>query len=88
MVVVVGGVEAFLTNLHMVVAVVIVFVVVIVVSLTHLHMVELGGCGGWGCTSIFDKPPHGDGSCDSIHAKSGRYLRYISANFFGFSAKF
>ena len=23
-----------------------------------------------------------------IHAKSGRYLRYISANFFGFSAKF
>ena len=22
-----------------------------------------------------------------IHAKSGRYLRYISANFFGFSAK-
>ena len=24
----------------------------------------------------------------SIHAKSGRYLRYISAIFFGFSAKF
>ena len=24
----------------------------------------------------------------SIHAKSRRYLRYISANFFGFSAKF
>ena len=51
MVVVVGGVEAFLTNLHMVVAVVIVFMVVIIESLTHLHMVELGGCGGccgWG----------------------------------------
>ena len=25
---------------------------------------------------------------DDIHAKSGRYLRYISAIFFGFSAKF
>ena len=25
---------------------------------------------------------------DFIHAKSGRYLRYISAIFFGFSAKF
>ena len=26
--------------------------------------------------------------CQGIHAKSGRYLRYISAIFFGFSAKF
>ena len=62
MVVVVGVVVPFLTNLHIVVAVVIVFVVVIVVSLTHLHMVELGGCGGccgWGCGTVFDPPPRG-----------------------------
>ena len=35
---------------------------------------------------------HDDDSCeedgDGIHAKSGRYLRYISEFFFGFSAKF
>ena len=30
----------------------------------------------------------GDVLGDGIHAKSGRYLRYISAIFFGFSAKF
>ena len=62
MVVVVGVVLAFLTNLHIEVAVVIVFMVVIIVSLTHLHMVELGGCGGscgWGCGTVFDPPPHG-----------------------------
>ena len=30
----------------------------------------------------------GSWSGSGIHAKSGRYLRYISAIFFGFSAKF
>ena len=36
----------------------------------NLHIVELGGCGGscgWGCGSVFDKPPHGGGGCDSVY---------------------